>query len=110
MFLPGLLIKTGVLALWKIMRTKRLLNSALKGVECSAVGLVFTAVYRLWSIGLITGQIQGGSALDSEPWFVLVTAASFVCSKWFGVKPPVAIVGGGLLGMIWYGVVGRHNY
>lgn len=109
MFLPGLLIKTGVLALWKMMRTKRLLNSALKGIECSAVGLVFTAVYRLWKIGLITARVQSGSALDNETWFVLITALSFICSKWFGVKPPVAIVAGGILGMIWYGTVGKHN-
>ena len=109
MHLPGLLIKTAVLALWKIMRTKRILNSALKGVECSAVGLVFTAVYRLWKIGLITSQVQNGSALDNEAWFVLITALSFISSCWFGVKAPVAIVSGGLLGLMWYGAVGKNG-
>lgn len=82
-----------------------MVTSALKGIECGAVGLVFTAVYRLWKIGLINQQNQNGSSLDNEPWFVLISGASFVSSRWFGVKPPVAIIAGGLLGMIWYGVV-----
>jgi len=91
------------------MRTKPLLNSALKGVECGAVGLVFTAVYRLFSIGLINNESQQGSSIGNEPWFVLVTGVSFISCRWFGAIPPLAIISGGLLGMIWYGVVKREE-
>ena len=102
--IPGILIKTVMLAFWKKMRMNGILVSALKGVECGAVGLVFTAVYRLWMIGLINQESQHGSPIDNDPWFVLISVASFATSKWFGVNPPVAIVAGGLLGIIWFGV------
>ena len=103
-YIPGILIKTAMLAIWKKMRMNGILVSALKGVECGAVGLVFTAVYRLWMIGLINQESQHGSPIDNDPWFVLISVASFAASKWFGVNPPVAIVAGGLLGIIWFGV------
>lgn len=104
-YLPGILLKFFILGMWEKMRSKPRLMSALKGVECGAVGLVFTAVFRLWKIGLINEASQSGSPIDNQPWFVLITVASFTASKWFGVIPPVAIVSGGFLGMIWYGVV-----
>jgi chromate transport protein ChrA len=86
------------------MRRKPLIISGLKGVECGAVGLVFSAVYRLWIVGWISNAAQDGSPIDGEPWFVLITVAAFAACKWFGFKPLVAILCGGLLGMIWYGV------
>ena len=58
---------------------------------------------------MITPQVQGGSALDEEAWFVLICAGSFISSRWFGVKAPVAIVAGGVLGMMWYAAVGRYR-
>ena len=94
-----------MLPLWTKMRTQPRLNSLLKGIACGAVGLVYTAVYRLWKIGLLTQQAQQGSSLEDEAWFVLICAASFVACKWYSVQPPVAIITGGLLGMIWFGVV-----
>jgi chromate transport protein ChrA len=108
-FLPGILIKTSLLAIWNKVRTKPAFSSALKGLECGGVGLVFTAVFRLWKIGFMSQQFQNGGPIDTDAWFVLITAASFAASKWYGVKPPVAILSGGLLGMIWYGVVRPHN-
>jgi chromate transport protein ChrA len=104
-FFPGGIVKSALLPIWTKMRTKPRLNSALKGVACGAVGLVYTAVYRLWRIGLINRDSQQGSSIDNEPWFVLVAASSFISCKWFGTQPPVAIVAGALLGMIWFGVV-----
>ena len=104
-YIPGILIKTAILGVWEKMRTKPLSTSALKGIECGAVGLVFAAVYRLWKIGFINQQLQQGGPIDTDPWFVLILVASFTSSKWFGVKPPLAILAGGLLGMIWYAVI-----
>jgi len=104
MYIPGIVIKTAILAVWKKIRTKPLLTSAIKGLECGAVGLVFTAVFRLWKIGLINQASQHGLSIDTEPWFVLISVASFAAVRWFQINPPIAIVGGGLLGMIWSAV------
>jgi chromate transport protein ChrA len=82
--------------------------SFLKGVECGAVGLVFTAVYRIARLGHVSDEFPGGSPIDNEAWFVLIAVAAFVANKWFSIRPPVAIISGGMLGMIWYGTVG-HN-
>ena len=106
-FFPGLVLQNAFLPFWRKIRTKPRLNSALKGVACGAIGLVYTAVYRLWQIGLINRDSQQGSPLGNEPWFVLVSATSFISCQWYGVQPPVAIIAGGLLGMIWFGVVLR---
>jgi chromate transport protein ChrA len=104
-FFPGMVVQNALLPIWRKIRSKPRLNSALKGVACGAIGLVFTAVYRLWQIGLINQKSQQGSPLGNEPWFVLVSATSFISCKWYGAQPPVAIIAGGLLGMIWFGVV-----
>jgi len=104
-FLPGQVIQNALLPFWRKIRSNHRLNSALKGIACGAIGLVFTAVYRLWQIGLLDRDAQQGSPLGNEPWFVLVSAAAFISCKWYGVPPPVAIIAGGLLGMIWFGVV-----
>lgn len=105
LFFPGIIIKNALLPIWTKMRTKPRLNSALNGVACGAVGLIYTAVYRLWNIGLINRNSQQGSSINQEPWFVLVSAVSFISCKWYRTQPPVAIVAGALLGMVWYGVV-----
>jgi len=104
--MPGQIIQNSLLPCWAKMRTKPRLNSSLKGIACGAIGLVYTAVYRLWRIGLLNQQAQQGSSLENEPWFVLVCVSSFVSCKWYGIQPPVAIIAGGLLGMIWFSVVG----
>lgn len=104
-FTPGLTLHTGTMGLWRTLRHKKWFSSCLRGVNASAVGLVYTAVYRLWIIGYIDAENQRGSSFDRDPWWVVVTATSFVGGMWFKVQAPVAILLGGILGMIWYGVV-----
>ena len=104
-FSPGLVLHSGFMGLWKTFRRYRWFTSCLRGVNASAVGLVYTAVYRLWEIGYIDATYQGGSSLGGDPWWVVVTATSFVGGMWFDVPPPAAILLGGAMGMIWYGVV-----
>jgi chromate transport protein ChrA len=105
MFLPGLVLASGVQALWSILRTKLWVVSILRGINATAVGLVFTAVYRLWEIGYLTPEASNGQSLAEEPWWVVIAAVTFAQSAWFGVPPPVAIVFGATLGLGWYGVV-----
>ncbi|KAI9717661.1 MAG: hypothetical protein M1812_004606 [Candelaria pacifica] len=104
-FLPGLVVQTGFMGIWPMVRKKRVTTSALRGVHAGAVGLVFTAVYRLWQIGFLEQGKEMGSPLGDKAWWVVVTATSFVGGRWFGVKAPVAILLGGVMGMLWFGVV-----
>ncbi|PVH89403.1 hypothetical protein DL98DRAFT_647925 [Cadophora sp. DSE1049] len=104
-FTPGIVIVTGVMGLWKVLRSRRWLLSILRGVNAGAVGLVFTAVYKLWQIGYVDVENQSGSPLGRDPWWVAVTATSFVGGAWFGLSAPLAILLGGIMGMLWYAVV-----
>ncbi|CAK7205966.1 hypothetical protein SEUCBS139899_008746 [Sporothrix eucalyptigena] len=104
-FLPGLVTIHGTMGLWSALRSLRWVRSALRGVNAAAVGLIFTAVYRLWQIGWIDKDFQQGTSLANDPWWVVVTATSYVGGYWFGLNPPMAIVLGAAMGLIRYGVV-----
>ena len=71
------------------------------------MGLVFTAVYRLWEIGYLTPEASHGQSLAVEPWRVVVAATTYAESAWFNVPPALAIVFGAVLGLSWYDAVGR---
>lgn len=104
-FLPGIMLVHGTMGVWAAIRSWRFVKSMVRGVNAASVGLIYTAVYRLWQIGYIDIDYQHGTSLATEPWWVVVTATSYVGGMWFGMSPPIAIVLGGVLGMIWYGVV-----
>jgi len=104
-FTPGIIIVIGVMGLWNVLRSRRWLLCFLRGVNAGAVGLVFTAVYKLWQIGFVDADHQSGSPLGRDPWWVSITAISFVAGRWFGLSAPFAILLGGSLGTAWYGVV-----
>ena len=104
-FLPGLTLTIAVQGFWRLARKKRAVISLLRGINASAVGLVFTAVYRLWEIGYLTPEANRGQSLALEPWWVVVAAVTYAESAWFGVPPPLAIIFGAVLGLGWHGVV-----
>jgi len=83
-------------------------SSLLRGINATAVGFVFTAVYRLWEIGYLTPNQTEGISLAEEPWWLVVATVTYAAVEWFFVPPPVAILSGGVLGLAWYGAVGRH--
>jgi chromate transport protein ChrA len=109
-FVPGLVLAFGVQSLWDRLRTKATVKSALRGVNAVAVGMVFTAVYRLWEIGYVTPGSGKGESLADEPWWVVVAAMSFSATSWFNIPAPVSILSGGVLGLCWYSAVGRHKF
>jgi chromate transport protein ChrA len=106
-FVPGLVTVHGEMGLWSAMRGKRWVRSALRGINAAAVGLIYTAVYRLWQIGYIDQDFQSGNPLGDDPWWVVVTATSYVGGYWFGLNAPMAIVLGAIMGLIRYGVVNK---
>ena len=104
-FTPGIILHMGTMGLWKVLRNHRWFTSGLRGVNAAAVGLIYTAVYRLWEQGFLSETFTSGSSLGLDPWWVVVTATSFVGGQWFKISAPVAIIVGGIMGMVWYGVV-----
>ncbi|EKG17479.1 Chromate transporter [Macrophomina phaseolina MS6] len=106
-FFPGITLAVAVQSFWRVLRTKKWVVDLLRGVNAAAVGLVFTAVYRLWEIGYLTSKVSQGQSLALEPWWVVVAAVTYAESAWFNVPPALAIVIGAVLGLCWYGAVGR---
>ncbi len=92
-----------------MIRKHKWVASLLRGVNAGAVGLVWTAVYRLWEIGYLTPEAISGSSLGQEPWWVVVALVTFASNRWYGVPAPVSIISGGILGIGWWGVVGRFR-
>ncbi|KAI9158048.1 Carbonyl reductase [NADPH] 3 [Paramyrothecium foliicola] len=99
-FVPGLVTVHGTMGVWNAVRSWRSVKSGLRGINAAAVGLIYTAVYRLWQIGHIDQGFQQGTSLAIEPWWVVVTATSYVGGYWFRLSPPVAIVMGAVMGLI----------
>jgi chromate transport protein ChrA len=104
-FVPGITLAVAVQSFWRVLRKRKWVVDLLRGMNATAVGLVFTAVYRLWEIGYLVPNNSRGQSLALEPWWVVVAAVTYAESAWFNVPPAMAIVAGAILGLIWYGVV-----
>lgn len=104
-FAPGLAMHTGMMGLWKVLRKYRWFVSGLRGINATAVGLIYAAVYRLWEIGFLSKDFKTGASLGTDPWFLVIAATAYTGGMWFKIDAPVAILLGGMMGMIWYGVV-----
>ncbi|TDL22895.1 chromate transporter [Rickenella mellea] len=100
-FLPGIALATGFSALWLRLRRFRSVTALLRGVNAGAVGLVWTAVYRLWEAGYLRADNANGESLGLEPWWVVVAAVAFSGNRWFGIPPAFSIGLGGLMGLLW---------
>ncbi|KAF9472949.1 hypothetical protein BDN70DRAFT_867884 [Pholiota conissans] len=107
-FAPGILLSIGFQSVWRSLRKRREVISGLRGVNAAAVGFVFTAVYRLWEIGYLTGKGSTGVSLGLQPWWLVIASITYAFVEWFSVPPPVAILGGGVAGLSWWGAAGRH--
>ncbi|GAA6043137.1 hypothetical protein JCM8097_004336 [Rhodosporidiobolus ruineniae] len=117
-FSPGLLLKLALLPIYGGWRKKRVVVSALRGLNAAAVGLVYTAVWQLFLVGYIhtpssssapSSHSSTSGPLTSDPFWGVIAAASFVASQYFRVPPAVTIAGGVVAGLGWFGVVGREG-
>ncbi|KAJ7770041.1 chromate transporter-domain-containing protein [Mycena metata] len=108
-FLPGITLSVGFQSVWRALRRRRFVVSGLRGVNAAAVGLVFTAVYRLWQIGYLTPTESSGVSLANEPWWLVISVVTYASVEWYGTVPPVAIMGGGVAGLGWWGAVARQR-
>ncbi|KAL4867843.1 hypothetical protein BDV12DRAFT_209558 [Aspergillus spectabilis] len=105
-YLPGITLAVSVQSFWSVLRRRKWVVVLLRGVNATAVGLVFTAVYRLWEVGYITPDNNNGQSLAKEPWWVVVAAVAYAGNAWFKVPPAFAIILGAVLGLCWYAAVG----
>lgn len=103
-FTPGLWLYTGCMGLWSTMRKLYAVRACLRGIHAAAVGLVFTAVYRLFETGYLDSEVQNGGSLSRDPWWIVIIAVSFVGGLHFKLTPPLAILLGAAMGLIKYGV------
>ena len=71
-FLPSFLLVTGALPFWDLLRSVRIFQSALKGINAAVVGLLLAALYNpLWT-----------SAIDSPADFALGLVAFGLLMFW----------------------------
>lgn len=68
-------------------------------------------MYRLFRVGFIqaapvssTSDGATFSSLDRDGFWVSIVAATFVAVESFKVPTPIAILGGAVAGIAWYGV------
>ncbi|KIS69682.1 uncharacterized protein UMAG_02213 [Mycosarcoma maydis] len=113
-FSPGLLLKLSLLPVYNSWRKHEVAKSVLRGLNASATGLVYTAVWQLFLVGYIYTPAQGAvveaatqsGPLTSDPFWGVVASSAFVATQWFKIPPAVTIVGGAVAGLAWFGVVG----
>ncbi|SCZ96602.1 BZ3500_MvSof-1268-A1-R1_Chr4-4g07468 [Microbotryum saponariae] len=109
-FTPGILLKLGALPLYQRFKTNGPVRSVLRGFNAGAIGLIYSAVYRLFRVGFVQGSTLDPGvpaafrSLDQDGFWVSIVAATFVACGWFNVPTPVAILGGAVGGLAWYGV------
>lgn len=106
-FFPGITLAVGFQSLWRVLRKYPVTTSALRGMNSAAVGLVFTAVYRLWEIGYLSSSSASGQSLGKEPFWLVIATLTYAEGAWFKIPPAASIIFGGILGLCWYGAVGR---
>lgn len=114
-FSPGILLKLSLLPLYNSWRKNQIAKSVLRGLNASAAGLVYTAVWQLFLVGYIytpasgdaTVQASAAGPLTTDPFWGAVAACAFVACQWFSCPPPFAVLGGALCGLAWFGVVGQ---
>jgi chromate transport protein ChrA len=103
-FVPGIATIHGTMGIWSAIRGRRWVKSALRGVNAAAVGLIYTAVYRLWQIGYVDQGFESGKSLGDDPWWVVVGVTSYVGGMWFNLSAWMAIILGAVMGLIRYAV------
>lgn len=93
MFLPSFLLVIGTLPFWSIIRSKKGIQAALKGVNAAVVGILLAALYD----PVFTSAVK--SSLD----FIIVLV-TFTLLTVFKFSPIKVVAVSALLGLLFYGV------
>ncbi|KAF9870629.1 chromate transporter [Colletotrichum karsti] len=99
-FTPGMVLVHGTMGVWGALRSRPWVKAAVRGVNAAAVGLIYTAVYRIWQVGYLDEGFQSGRSLGDDPWWVVVTATAYVGGRYYGIAAPFAILLGAAMGLV----------
>ncbi|TPX58873.1 hypothetical protein PhCBS80983_g02850 [Powellomyces hirtus] len=106
MFTPGLLIKKGVLPLWKQYRGFPTMQIVFRGVNAAVVGLVLAATYLLSQRAISIangGDTVGPLPVGKYPLYVALVGITFVTGGFLKVPAPYMIFAGGIVGILdWF--------
>ncbi|KAK9246760.1 chromate transporter-domain-containing protein [Lipomyces tetrasporus] len=107
-YTPGMLVAGGMFTFWNKLRRYAIVTSILRGINSAAIGLVWTAIYRIWESGYLSDKWADGISLGQDPWWIVVASTAFVSGRGWGFPAPVSIFIGGLMGIIWWAVTGAR--
>lgn len=110
-FSPGIILKLALLPLYSSWRDKAVARSVIRGLNATASGLVFVAVWQLFLVGYIYQPATGeeprqtmSGPLTSDPFWAVIASASYLATRSFKSPPWLSVLGGGVAGLAWYGV------
>lgn len=110
-FGPGILLKLALLPLYSNWRAHPIARSVIRGLNATASGLVFTAVWQLFLVGYIYQPPTGTAGpqtlsgpLTADPFWAVVSSGAFIATRNLAAPPWASVIGGGLAGLAWYGV------
>jgi chromate transporter len=90
-FLPGLLILTGVLPFWNVLATRLSAQAAMRGINAAVVGLLGAALYNpVWT-----------SSVKTQADFAIALTGFVLLTVWRA--PPLAVVIAGAVGGVLLG-------
>ncbi|GAQ86165.1 chromate transporter [Klebsormidium nitens] len=95
LFAPGIMLIYGVLPFWAKFRNWPWYRRALPGFNATAIGLIYASVFQLGLKAFVISPFPNASIVIGILGYVAVSA--------FNMWAPVAILAGGVLGIIaWY--------
>ena len=62
----------------------------------------------LW-LSVLTKNATAGQSLGIDPFWLVVASLAYAETCWFRIPPAMSIVFGAVLGLAWYGAVGRFK-
>ncbi|ORY53868.1 hypothetical protein BCR33DRAFT_845086 [Rhizoclosmatium globosum] len=105
-FLPGLLIKAGVLPIWRNYRELPVLRSIFKGLNSVAVGLIFAAIFILWNKAIALKDGKVASLGEYSGWTGVMIIAFLAMDTW-KLQPWWAVGAGAIVGVLGWVMDGK---
>jgi chromate transport protein ChrA len=96
-FLPGILLKAGVLPMWKTYRGLPTVKTIFKGLNSVAIGFVFSATYLLWEKAISVGD--KGRSMSGYPFYVAIAAVGYLLVEYMKAPAPFVVLAGGVVGL-----------
>ncbi|KAI8905595.1 chromate transporter-domain-containing protein [Gorgonomyces haynaldii] len=106
-FLPGILLMSALLPLWKRFRQLKTVQAIFKGVNAAAVGLTFSAIYILAKKSIVATDGTFGLVfpITDSPLYTSVAAMTYASVGFANLPAPASIFIGGIVGVIEWALV-----